>query len=136
MSTSQKIVKVTGFIMVLFALYYLFATGTLIAGFANATDDNTRSVAAALAGVAVVHLGLYVAFTVFAIRGANTPRKIGGYRVITLIVAVLSAISLAVSLANGVESLLKWSALLTVVPLVVSVVGFVKSNDIKKMAEK
>lgn len=136
MSTSQKIVKVTGFIMVLFALYYLFATGTLIASFVNATDDNTRSVAAALAGVAVIHLGLYVAFTVFAIRGANTPRKIGGYRVITLIVAVLSAISLAVSLANGVESLLKWSALLTVVPLVVSVVGFVKSNDIKKMAEK
>lgn len=135
MSAAQKHVKIVCFIVLAIAVVsliggiYMLATSGSLSG-----EDQQLALGVGVAGIldAVVDF-VYVAL---GIRGANTPRKIGPFRVFSLIAVVLYVVSVIYLAVTNAASLATVSGASNIVGLVLTGYGFYESNAIKELAEK
>ncbi len=135
MSAAQKHVKIVCFIVLAIAVVsliggiYMLATSGSLSG-----EDQQLALGVGVAGIldAVVDF-VYVAL---GIRGANTPRKIGPFRVFSLIAVVLYVVSVIYLAVTNAASLATISGASNIVGLVLTGYGFYESNAIKELAEK
>lgn len=135
MSSSQKTVKLVSFALFILAVLYYVVGGIAFAG-AGSLDDTARSVAFALTMVLFFEGLIYIVFAVLGIRGANSPRKIGPFRVLCVFAIALDAINIVSSVMSDPSALAQPASLLVYVSLVLSLVGFVASGKVVKELEK
>ncbi len=135
MSAAQKHVKIVCFIVLAIAVVSLIGGIYMIATSGSLSGENQQlALGVGVAGIldAVVDF-VYVAL---GIRGANTPRKIGPFRVFSLIAVVLYVVSVIYLAVTNAASLATVSGASNIVGLVLTGYGFYESNAIKELAEK
>ena len=72
----------------------------------------------------------------FGIRGANNPRKIGGFRVLSVFAIVIDALNIGSSAMSNPASLAQPTSLIVYASLVLSVAGFVASGRVVKELDR
>lgn len=135
MSAAQKHVKIVCFIVLAIAVVSLIGGIYMLATSGSLSGENQQlALGVGVAGIldAVVDF-VYVAL---GIRGANTPRKIGPFRVFSLIAVVLYVVSVIYLAVTNAASLATISGASNIVGLVLTGYGFYESNAIKELAEK
>ena len=135
MSSSQKTVKLASFALFIVAVLFYVVGGVMLAG-AGSLDDSARSTAFALS-MALFFEGLvYIVYAGLGIRGANNPRKIGGFRVLSVFAIVLGILSIASSVMSNPAALLQPASFIVYASLVLSLIGFASSGKVVKELEK
>ena len=129
MSSSQKTVKIISFLLFAVAVLFYVVGGVMLAG-AGSLDDSARSTAFALSMV------LFFVYAGLGIRGANNPRKIGGFRVLSVFAIVIDALNIGSSAMSDPASLAQPTSLIVYASLVLSVAGFVASGRVVKELDR
>ncbi len=135
MSAAQKHVKIVCFIILALALVSLVGGIYMIAN-SGSLDSEAKQTALSIGMVGIVDAVIDFVFVALGIRGANTPRKIGPFRVLCLISIVLYVFAIAFTVVTDAASLLSISSLYNVVGLVLVGYGFYESGKVKAIAEK
>ena len=135
MSSSQKTVKIISFLLFAVAVLFYVVGGVMLAG-AGSLDDSARSTAFALSMLLFFEGLIYIVFAVLGIRGANSPRKIGPFRVLCVFAIALDAVNIVSSVMSDPSALAQPVSLLVYASLVLSLVGFVASGKVVKELEK
>ena len=143
MSKERKLLKIICFLYVLDAIACLIFGGITLAGMGvlDASDvvtvggiDFGLQAWALIFGIWGIVTGVfYLIFAGAGIRGANTPRKIGPFRVLSLVAVILALVGMLLGVAlDGVST----DTILYVVSLVFAIACFVLAGKIKEQAER
>lgn len=143
MSKERKLLKIICFLYVLDAIAFLVFGGIMLAGMSLLDPADTVAVGgidfnlqawSIIFGIWGIVSGIFYLIYAFAgIRGANTPRKIGPFRVMSLVAVIFAVIGMLLGVAlDGVST----DTVLYVVSLVFSIACFVLSGKIKEQAER
>ena len=143
MSTERKLLKIICFLYVLDAIAFLVFGGIMLAGMSLLDPADTVAVGgidfnlqawSIIFGIWGIVSGIFYLIYAFAgIRGANTPRKIGPFRVMSLVAVIFAVIGMLLGVAlDGVST----DTVLYVVSLVFAIACFVLSGKIKEQAER
>ena len=135
MSSSQKTVKIISFLLFAVAVLFYVVGGVMLAG-AGSLDDSARSTAFALSMVLFFEGLVYIVYAGLGIRGANNPRKIGGFRVLSVLAIVIDALNIGSSAISNPASLAQPTSLIVYASLVLSVAGFVASGRVVKELDR
>lgn len=135
MSAAQKHVKIVCFIILALALVSLVGGIFMIAN-SGPLDAEAKQAALSIGTVGIVDAVIDFVYVALGIRGANTPRKIGPFRVLSLISLVLYVISIGYVAVTNTASLLSISNLYNILGLVLVGYGFYESGKVKELAEK
>lgn len=135
MSAAQKHVKIVCFIILALALVSLVGGIFMIAN-SGSLDAEAKQTALSIGTVGIVDAVIDFVYVALGIRGANTPRKIGPFRVLSLIALVLYVISIGYVAVTNTASLLSISNLYNILGLVLVGYGFYESGKVKELAEK
>ena len=135
MSAAQKHVKIVCFIILALAVVSLVGGIFMIAN-SGSLDAEAKQAALSIGTVGIVDAVIDFFFVFLGIRGANTPRKIGPFRVLSLIAVVLYVVSIAYVAVKNPASLLSISNLYNILGLVLVGYGFYESGKVKAIAEK
>ena len=135
MSAAQKHVKIVCFIILALALVSLVGGIFMIAN-SGSLDAEAKQTALSIGTVGIVDAVIDFVYVALGIRGANTPRKIGPFRVLSLISLVLYVISIGYVAVTNTASLLSISNLYNILGLVLVGYGFYESGKVKELAEK
>ena len=135
MSAAQKHVKIVCFIILVLAVVSLVGGIFMIAN-SGSLDAEAKQAALSIGTVGIVDAVLDFIYVALGIRGANTPRKIGPFRVLSLIAVVLYVVSIAYVAVKNPASLLSISNLYNILGLVLVGYGFYESGKVKAIAEK
>lgn len=135
MSAAQKHVKIVCFIILALALVSLVGGIFMIAN-SGSLDAEAKQAALSIGTVGIVDAVIDFVYVALGIRGANTPRKIGPFRVLSLIALVLYVISIGYVAVTNTASLLSISNLYNILGLVLVGYGFYESGKVKELAEK
>lgn len=135
MSAAQKHVKIVCFIILALALISLVGGIFMIAN-SGSLDAEAKQAALSIGTVGIVDAVIDFVYVALGIRGANTPRKIGPFRVLSLIALVLYVISIGYVAVTNTASLLSISNLYNILGLVLVGYGFYESGKVKELAEK
>lgn len=135
MSAAQKHVKIVCFIILALALISLVGGIFMIAN-SGSLDVEAKQAALSIGTVGIVDAVIDFVYVALGIRGANTPRKIGPFRVLSLIALVLYVISIGYVAVTNTASLLSISNLYNILGLVLVGYGFYESGKVKELAEK
>ena len=135
MSAAQKHVKIVCFIILALALVSLVGGIFMIAN-SGSLDAEAKQAALSIGTVGIVDAVIDFVYVALGIRGANTPRKIGPFRVLSLIALVLYVISIGYVAVTNTASLLSISNLYNILGLVLVGYGFFESGKVKELAEK
>ena len=135
MSAAQKHVKIVCFIILALALVSLVGGIFMIAN-SGSLDAEAKQAALSIGTVGIVDAVIDFVYVALGIRGANTPRKIGPFRVLSLIALVLYVISIGYVAVTNAASLLSISNLYNILGLVLVGYGFYESGKVKELAEK
>lgn len=135
MSAAQKHVKIVCFIILALALISLVGGIFMIAN-SGSLDAEAKQAALSIGTVGIVDAVIDFVYVALGIRGANTPRKIGPFRVLSLISLVLYVISIGYVAVTNTASLLSISNLYNILGLVLVGYGFYESGKVKELAEK
>lgn len=135
MSAAQKHVKIVCFIILALALVSLVGGIFMIAN-SGSLDVEAKQTALSIGTVGIVDAVIDFVYVALGIRGANTPRKIGPFRVLSLISLVLYVISIGYVAVTNTASLLSISNLYNILGLVLVGYGFYESGKVKELAEK
>lgn len=135
MSAAQKHVKIVCFIILALALVSLVGGIFMIAN-SGSLDAEAKQAALSIGTVGIVDAVIDFVYVALGIRGANTPRKIGPFRVLSLISLVLYVISIGYVAVTNTASLLSISNLYNILGLVLVGYGFYESGKVKELAEK
>ena len=143
MSKERKLLKIICFLYVLDAIACLIFGGITLAGMGllDASDvvtvggiDFGMQAWAVIFGIWGIVSGVfYLIYAGAGIRGANTPRKIGPFRVMSLIAVIFAVVGMLLGVAlDGVGA----AAVMYVVSIVFAVACFVLAGKIKEQAER
>ena len=143
MSKERKLLKIICFLYVLDAIAFLAFGGIMLGGMAlldpadavvvGGIDFNLQAWSIIFGIWGIVSGVFYLIYAFAGIRGANTPRKIGPFRVMSLVAIVLAVIGMLLGVAlDGVST----DTVLYVVSLVFAIACFVLSGKIKEQAER
>lgn len=143
MSKERKLLKVICFLYVLDAIACLAFGGLVLAGAGTLSASDVAIVGgyefpllpwAAAFGVWGIISGIfYLIFAGAGIRGANTPRKIGPFRVMSLIAVIFAVVGMLLGVAmDGVGA----QSVTYVVSIVFAIACLVLSGKIKEQAER
>ena len=132
MSSSQKTVKIISFLLFAVAVLFYVVGGVMLAG-AGSLDDSARSTAFTLSMVLFFEGLVYI---VYAGLGANNPRKIGGFRVLSVFAIVIDALNIGSSAMSNPASLAQPASLIVYASLVLSVAGFIASGRVVKELDR
>ena len=143
MSKERKLLKIICFLYVLDAIAFLVFGGIMLAGMSLLDPADTVAVGgidfnlqawSIIFGIWGIVSGIFYLIYAFAgIRGANTPRKIGPFRVMSLVAVIFAVIGMLLGVAlDGVST----DIVLYVVSLVFAIACFVLSGKIKEQAER
>ena len=143
MSKERKLLKIICFLYVLDAIAFLVFGGIMLAGMSLLDPADTVAVGgidfnlqawSIIFGIWGIVSGIFYLIYAFAgIRGANTPRKIGPFRVMSLVAVIFAVIGMLLGVAlDGVSA----DTVLYVVSLVFAIACFVLSGKIKEQAER
>ena len=143
MSKERKLLKIICFLYILDAIAFLIFGGIMFAGMALLDPADTVSVGgidfnlqawSIIFGVWGIVSGVfYLIYAGMGIRGANTPRKIGPFRVLSLVAVILALVGMLLGVAlDGVST----DTILYVVSLVFAIACFVLAGKIKEQAER
>ena len=143
MSKERKLLKVICFLYVLDAIACLAFGGLVLAGAGTLSASDVAIVggyefpllpwAAAFGVWGIVSGVFYLIYAGAGIRGANTPRKIGPFRVLSLVAVILALVGMLLGVAlDGVST----DTILYVVSLVFAIACFVLAGKIKEQAER
>ena len=143
MSKERKLLKIICFLYVLDAIAFLVFGGIMLAGMSLLDPADTVAVGgldfnlqawSIIFGIWGIVSGIFYLIYAFAgIRGANTPRKIGPFRVMSLVAVIFAVIGMLLGVAlDGVST----DTVLYVVSLVFAIACFVLSGKIKEQAER
>lgn len=143
MSKERKLLKIICFLYVLDAIACLVFGGLVLAGAGTLSASDVAVVGgyefpllpwAAAFGVWGIISGIfYLIFAGAGIRGANTPRKIGPFRVMSLIAVIFAVIGMLLGVAMddlGAQSVTY------VVSIIFAIACLVLSGKIKEQAER
>ena len=83
-----------------------------------------------------IAMAIAVAFIVLGIRGANSPRKIGPFRVYTVIVLAFGMLNVAVAVASHPENIIGGAGVSTIAALVLAIAGFITSGKVVKEIDR
>ena len=128
MSSSQKTVKIISFLLFAVAVLFYVVGGVMLAG--------AGSLAFALSMVLFFEGLVYIVYAGLGIRGANNPRKIGGFRVLSVFAIVIDALNIGSSAMSNPASLAQPTSLIVYASLVLSVAGFVASGRVVKELDR
>ena len=78
----------------------------------------------------------FVIYVVLGIRGANSPRKIGPFRVYTVIVLAFGVLNVAVAVASHPENIIGSAGISTIAALVLAIAGFITSGKVVKELDR
>ena len=143
MSKERKLLKIICFLYVLDAIAFLAFGGIMLAGMGlldpadtvvvGGSDFNLQAWSIIFGIWGLVSGVFYLIYAGAGIRGANTPRKIGPFRAMSLVAVVLAAIGMLLGVAlDGVST----DTILYVVSLVFAIACFVLAGKIKEQAER
>lgn len=143
MSKERKLLKIICFLYVLDAIAFLVFGGIMLAGMSLLDPADTVAVGgidfnlqawSIIFGIWGIVSGIFYLIYAFAgIRGANTPRKIGPFRIMSLVAVIFAVIGMLLGVAlDGVST----DTVLYVVSLVFAIACFVLSGKIKEQAER
>ena len=143
MSKERKLLKIICFLYALDAIAFLVFGGIMLAGMSLLDPADTVAVGgidfnlqawSIIFGIWGIVSGIFYLIYAFAgIRGANTPRKIGPFRVMSLVAVIFAVIGMLLGVAlDGVST----DTVLYVVSLVFAIACFVLSGKIKEQAER
>ena len=143
MSKERKLLKIVCFLYILDALACLVFGGITLAGMGlldpadvvsvGGIDFNLQAWAVIFGIWGIVSGVFYLIYAGAGIRGANTPRKIGPFRVMSLVAIILAVIGMLLGVAlDGVST----DTILYVVSLVFAIACFVLAGKIKEQAER
>ena len=143
MSKERKLLKIICFLYVLDAIAFLVFGGIMLAGMSLLDPADTVAVGgidfnlqawSIIFGIWGIVSGIFYLIYAFAgIRGANTPRKIGPFRVMSLVAVIFAVIGMLLGVAlDGVST----DTVLYVASLVFAIACFVLSGKIKEQAER
>ena len=135
MSSSQKTVKIISFLLFAVAVLFYVVGGVMLAG-AGSLDDSARSTAFALSMVLFFEGLVYIVYAGLGIRGANNPRKIGPFRVYTVIVLAFGVLNVAVAVASHPENIIGSAGISTIAALVLAIAGFITSGKVVKELDR
>ena len=135
MSSSQKVVKIVSFVLFALGILDLVGAGFMIAG-VGLTNGDTQGTAAMVAIMFFIMTAFNIVFAALGIRGANNPRNIGGFRVMAVFALAFDVLNIASSAMTNPGALAQPASFVVYLSLAVTLVGFVKSGDVKKIAEK
>ena len=146
MSKERKLLKIVCFLYILDALACLAFGGLILAGAGTLSASDVAVVGgyefpllpwAAAFGVWGIVCGVfYLIYAGAGIRGANTPRKIGPFRVMSIIALVLAVIGLPLQMFFSEGQLLSANGIAPLVSLIFAVVCVILSGKIKEQAER
>ncbi len=143
MSKERKLLKVICFLYVLDAIACLAFGGLVLAGAGTLSASDVAIVggyefpllpwAAAFGVWGIVSGAFYLIYAGAGIRGANTPRKIGPFRVMSLIAVIFAVVGMLLGVAmDGVGA----QSVTYVVSIVFAIACLVLSGKIKEQAER
>ena len=143
MSKERKLLKIICFLYVLDAIAFLAFGGIMLAGMGlldpadtvvvGGIDFNLQAWSIIFGIWGLVSGVFYLIYAGAGIRGANTPRKIGPFRAMSLVAIVLAAIGMLLGVAlDGVST----DTILYVVSLVFAIACFMLAGKIKEQAER
>ncbi len=143
MSKERKLLKVICFLYVLDAIACLAFGGLVLAGAGTLSASDVAIVggyefpllpwAAAFGVWGIVSGVFYLIYAGAGIRGANTPRKIGPFRVMSLIAVIFAVVGMLLGVAmDGVGA----QSVTYVVSIVFAIACLVLSGKIKEQAER
>lgn len=135
MSSSQKTVKIISFLLFAVAVLFYVVGGVMLAG-SGSLDAEGQSTAFALSMVLFFEGLVYIVYAGLGIRGANSPRKIGGFRVLSVFAIVIDALNIGSSAMTNPAALAQPASFLVYVSLVLSVAGFVASGKVVKELDR
>lgn len=146
MSTERKLLKIICFLYVLDAIACLAFGGLVLAGAGSLSASDVAVVSgyefpllpwAAAFGVWGIVSGVFYLIYAFAgIRGANTPRKIGPFRVMSIIALVLGLIGLPLQMIFSEGQLVSANGIAPLISVIFAVVCVALSGKIAKQAER
>ena len=143
MSKERKLLKIICFLYVLDAIACLIFGGLVLAGAGTLSASDVAVVggyefplipwAAAFGVWGIVSGVFYLIYAGAGIRGANTPRKIGPFRVMSLIAVIFAVVGMLLGVAmDGVSA----QSVTYVVSIVFAIACLVLSGKIKEQAER
>ena len=143
MSKERKLLKIICFLYVLDAIAFLIFGGIMLAGMAVLDPADTVNVGgidfglqawSAIFGIWGVVSGIfYLIYAGAGIRGANTPRKIGPFRVMSVFAVIFAVVGMLLGVAlDGIST----DTVLYVVSLAFAIACLVLSGKIKEQAER
>ena len=143
MSKERKLLKIICFLYVLDAIACLAFGGLVLAGAGTLSASDVAIVggyefpllpwAAAFGVWGIVSGVFYLIYAGAGIRGANTPRKIGPFRVMSLIAVIFAVVGMLLGVAmDGVGA----QSVTYVVSIVFAIACLVLSGKIKEQAER
>lgn len=135
MSSSQKTVKIISFLLFAVAVLFYVVGGITLAG-SGSLDATAQSTAFTVSMVLFFEGLVYIVYAVLGIRGANNPRKIGGFRVVSVFAIVIDALNIASYAVTNPAALTQPASFLVYVSLVLSVAGFVASGKVVKELDR
>ena len=143
MSKERKLLKIICFLYVLDAIACLAFGGLVLAGAGTLSASDVAIVggyefpllpwAAAFGVWGIVSGVFYLIYAGAGIRGANTPRKIGPFRVMSLIAVIFAVVGMLLGVAmDGVGA----QSVTYVVSIVFAIACLVLSGKVKEQAER
>ncbi len=135
MSAAQKHVKIVCFIVLAVAVISLVGGIYMLATSGSLTGSD-QQLALALGAAGIIDAVIDFIYVFLGIRGANTPRKIGPFRVFSIIAVVLYVLSIVYVAFTNPSSFASVSGASNFVGLVLTGYGFYESNKVKELAEK
>lgn len=131
MSKERKLLKIVCFIFVLVAVLSVVLGGVTLAGMGELDPDDT-ALAAVYGALGIASGVLWVVCAGAGIRGANTPRKVGPVRTLSVVAVLVSLAGIAVGvLLDGVGL----GELAYVAALVLAVMGFSLAGKVAEQAQ-
>lgn len=135
MSSAQKTVKILSFIAMAIAVAFIVVGALCLAGVPVISSDNPE-VLRQLGILCFIDAVAFVIYVVLGIRGANSPRKIGPFRVYTVIVLAFGVLNVAVAVASHPENIIGSAGVSTIASLVLAIVGFITSGKVVKELDR
>lgn len=135
MSSAQKTVKILSFIAMAIAVAFIVLGALCLAGF-PIVSSNDPEVLRQLGVLCFIDAIAFIVYVVLGIRGANSPRKIGPFRVYTVIVLAFGALNVAVAVASHPENIIGSAGVSTIAALVLAIAGFITSGKVIKELDR
>ena len=133
MSSAQKTVKILSFIAMAIAVAFIVVGALCLAGVPVISSDNPE----VLRQLGILcFIDAVVIYVVLGIRGANSPRKIGPFRVYTVIVLAFGVLNVAVAVASHPENIIGSAGISTIAALVLAIAGFITSGKVVKELDR